>query len=76
MCNSIKDTVVSLTRRFYLHANEFHVLKRLFIDLVLPPFQVDPNNPIITLPDGTTAQVVAAQGMATVSTVLFQASIL
>jgi nuclear respiratory factor 1 len=27
--------------------------------------QVDPNNPIITLPDGTTAQV---QGMATVST--------
>jgi nuclear respiratory factor 1 len=28
--------------------------------------QVDPNNPIITLPDGTTAQV---QGVATVSTV-------
>ena len=27
-------------------------------------FQVDPNNPIITLPDGTTAQV---QGVATVS---------
>lgn len=27
--------------------------------------QVDPNNPIITLPDGTTAQV---QGVATVST--------
>lgn len=26
--------------------------------------QVDPNNPIITLPDGTTAQV---QGLATVS---------
>ncbi len=30
-------------------------------------FQVDPNNPIITLPDGTTAQVVAAQGVATVN---------
>ena len=28
--------------------------------------QVDPNNPIITLPDGTTAQV---QGVATVSKV-------
>lgn len=28
--------------------------------------QVDPSNPIITLPDGTTAQV---QGVATVSTV-------
>ncbi|EFX65763.1 hypothetical protein DAPPUDRAFT_65254, partial [Daphnia pulex] len=27
--------------------------------------QVDPNNPIITLPDGTTAQVVATQGVAT-----------
>lgn len=30
-------------------------------------FQVDPNNPIITLPDGTTAQVVAAQGVSTVN---------
>jgi hypothetical protein len=30
-------------------------------------FQVDPNNPIITLPDGTTAQVVATQGVATVN---------
>lgn len=30
-------------------------------------FQVDPNNPIITLPDGTTAQVVAAQGVAAVN---------
>ena len=29
--------------------------------------QVDPNNPIITLPDGTTAQV---QGVATVSTII------
>nr|SVE74061.1 EOG090X02DX [Daphnia barbata] len=29
--------------------------------------QVDPNNPIITLPDGTTAQVVATQGVATVN---------
>jgi hypothetical protein len=31
--------------------------------------QVDPNNPIITLPDGTTAQV---QGVATVSLINFQ----
>jgi nuclear respiratory factor 1 len=31
--------------------------------------QVDPNNPIITLPDGTTAQV---QGVATVSKVGIQ----
>lgn len=31
-------------------------------------FQVDPNNPIITLPDGTTAQV---QGVATVSGSLY-----
>nr|SVE73432.1 EOG090X02DX [Daphnia atkinsoni] len=29
--------------------------------------QVDPNNPIITLPDGTTAQVVATQGVSTVN---------
>jgi nuclear respiratory factor 1 len=31
--------------------------------------QVDPSNPIITLPDGTTAQV---QGVATVSTISVQ----